>query len=291
MSVRYTIEDLKAKREAAGLGVLSMGVCALSGELVSSTPIPGSRCGHAGQNTAEYGGYLLGEGMTPATALYLANLHNHFPELAEAVEKRVDEWDQDAVAYLERISKIAREQGWGELDGTLFEWLQLRLRGNENRDACIEATLEENRLLKDEACRYYLADGTFKVFEPEVALEMRKAAARELTFLQNGIEVLREQLDEARAQRDEEKALREQWGCPAELMAQAREEGRLEERERILRVLLDGPVHRFAYVSPSHPTDIGCAAEFFWFGENIVRFLLKPAPSEVMEVADEASPF
>ena len=55
MSIRYTIDNLKKMREAAGLGVLSMGVCAISGELVSSTPIPGSRCGHAGQEP--FGGF------------------------------------------------------------------------------------------------------------------------------------------------------------------------------------------------------------------------------------------
>ena len=123
MSIRYTIDNLKKMREAAGLGVLSMGVCAISGELVSSTPIPGSRCGHAGQNPAEYGGYLLGEGMTPVAALYLANLHNHFPALVEAAEKVVDEWDQDAVAYLGRVSLLARSHGWAPIDGSLADWI------------------------------------------------------------------------------------------------------------------------------------------------------------------------
>ena len=190
-STRYTIENLKTMREAAGLGVLSMGVCAISGELVSSTPIPGSRCGHAGQDTAEYGGYLLGEGMTREAALYFANLHNHFPTLAEAVEKRVDEWDQDAVAYLERISVTARAHGWGMLDGTLADWIAQRLENQANQTACVVATVEENQALKQELLRYYHADGTFNLCQtPEEAVERRIAAAGRIQELEDRLQEL-----------------------------------------------------------------------------------------------------
>ena len=68
----------------------------------------------------------------------------------------------------------------------LVQWIRCSVAERlANQSACLEATVEENRRLKDEACRYYLADGTFKVFEPEVALEMRKGAAREMKALQD----------------------------------------------------------------------------------------------------------
>jgi hypothetical protein len=148
MSVRYTIENLKKMRESAGLGVLSMGVCAISGELVGSTPIPGSRCGHVAQDPAEYGGYLLGEGMTREAALYLANLHNWFPALAEAVNSHSFEClgcgkavevagircteckdggrDGDA-SYLEAIGKITEKHGWNIFEGPLGVWIDEHL--------------------------------------------------------------------------------------------------------------------------------------------------------------------
>lgn len=127
MSLSYTIDKLREMRAAAGLGTLSMGVCAISGELVSSTPIPGSRCGHDGQNPADYGGYLLGEGMTPAAALYLANLHNWFPSMAEAIPETAD--PQGDTAYLKVIQQIAESHGWIEWKESLSEWIQGRLQG------------------------------------------------------------------------------------------------------------------------------------------------------------------
>ena len=224
MSLRYTVENIQKMREAAGLGVLSLGVCAISGELVSSTPIADSRCGHAGQNVADYGGYLLGEGMSQAAALYLANLHNWFPELAKAAVRTV--FDLEDGDFLPRVQEIASKHGWNVLEGALDGWIDEHL----------------------------------------VDIPAQHAM--------NGIQVLREQLDETRAQRD-----------------QAREEGRKEERERIIRVLLVTPAHRFAYIGSSHPTDKGCAEEFYWFSESIVRGLLQPALSQAVEVDDDSMPF
>ena len=76
-------------------------------------------------------------------------------------------------------------------------------------EACLEATLEENARMKDEACRYYLPDGTYTTFDPELALEMRKAAAREMFALQA-------RLTEARAEvewlREEDRQGHEAYG-------------------------------------------------------------------------------
>lgn len=101
----HSIHEITKKREAAGLGTLSVGTYGFSGEIVSSTPIPGSRCGGEKSSTEDYGGYLLGEGMTHAAAVYLATLHNHFPRIAEAF-KKFQEMERELGAY-----KLERE-GW-----------------------------------------------------------------------------------------------------------------------------------------------------------------------------------
>ena len=158
MSLRYTVDNLKKMREAAGLGTLSMGICALSGELVSSTPIPGSRHGEERHGTADYGGYLLGEGMTREVALYLGNLHNHFPELAKAVERQV--FDLEDGDFLPRVREIAIKHGWSILEGALDGWIDEHLVDityEEQPDlaAAVKSivtqlynTLEENKAIK-----------------------------------------------------------------------------------------------------------------------------------------------
>lgn len=234
MSVRYTIDNLKTMREAAGLGVLSMGVCAISGELVSSTPIPGSRCGHAGQDTADYGGYLLGEGMTPAAALYLANLHNHFPALAVAAEKVVDEWDQDAVDYLRRVSGIARRYGWGPADGSLADWIEQSL-----------ITLDERRK----------QDGRAAVPEPLEPIsagwladkigglgDYGQGAARKLRQQEHQVAEMEAALANLTRERDLEVAdvIRQDLANIQQFredVAKVREEATLAERERIIDLL------------------------------------------------------
>jgi hypothetical protein len=139
MSIRYLIDELQRKRDAAGLGVLSLGICDLSGELVSSTPIPGSRCGHAGQNTADYGGYLLGEGMTREAAMYLGSLHNHFPALAEAASGTMaDEYEQ-------RISDLIGEK-WGLEDKVMNLTADLdRLKARETLPWDYDQVVTEER--------------------------------------------------------------------------------------------------------------------------------------------------
>ena len=114
MSTKYNIEDLQKKRESAGLGTLSIGTCGMSGEMVSSTPIPDSRCGGPGTSNVEYGGYLVGEGMTRAVALYLASLHNLFPGIAADFElldaeasKAKPELERE---YLDRIAELIKEK-------------------------------------------------------------------------------------------------------------------------------------------------------------------------------------
>jgi hypothetical protein len=147
MSIRYTIDKLREMRVAAGLGTLSMGVAAISGEIVSSTPIPGSRCGHEGQNTADYGGYLLGEGMTPAAAIYLANLHNWFPAMAEAIPETAD--PQGDSAYLYSIQKIAESHGWTILEGPLGVWIDQRLKRTPTVEEWNEVNAEVQRLREE----------------------------------------------------------------------------------------------------------------------------------------------
>ena len=101
MNINYTIHDLQQKREAAGLGVLSLATYGQA--IVSSTPIPGNRFNDL-DNVTAYGGHLVGEGMTQAAAVYLATLHNHFPALADAAQLEF-KLDQAARALLE----MARE--------------------------------------------------------------------------------------------------------------------------------------------------------------------------------------
>ena len=161
MSARYLIFELTRLREAAGLGILALGLYG-SGDLVSSTPIPGSRMhSPAGGPDLDYGGYLLGEGMTREAATYLGRLHNQFPAIAAAVEAQ------------------------------------------EDKDACLQHTLEENQALKAETCRYYMPDGSYKEFSPEQVLEMRKAAARqgaadatEISSLRAQVRILKEELQQ-----------------------------------------------------------------------------------------------
>jgi hypothetical protein len=125
MSLRYMIGNLQEMRDAAGLGTLSLGLYG-NGDLVSSTPIPGSRMG-GGQADPEYGGYLLGEGMTREAARYLGTLHNLFPDLAEALRRQVDEYSFDNAAYVKRLAAIAQKHGWSELDGPLADWIEQAL--------------------------------------------------------------------------------------------------------------------------------------------------------------------
>ena len=110
----HSINEIDGKREKAGLGTLSIGTYGVSGEIVSSTPIPGSRCGHEKTETADYGGYLLGEGMTHAAAVYLASLHNHYPRIAAAL-KKLPEMEGKIRAY-----ELERE-GWRREDERNFE--------------------------------------------------------------------------------------------------------------------------------------------------------------------------
>ena len=125
MSLRFTIGELQQKREAAGLGMLSLGLYG-TGDLVSSTPIPGTRMG--GMPDPSYGGHLLGEGMTREAAMYLGALHNHFPALAEAAAKVDSILAEDGdVAYLMAITQIAEKHGWNIFCGALGVWIDEHL--------------------------------------------------------------------------------------------------------------------------------------------------------------------
>jgi len=152
MSLRFTIDELQKKREAAGLGMLSLGLYG-TGDLVSSTPIPGSRQ-MGGVADPSYGGYLLGEGMTREAAMYLGSLHNHFPALAEAASSHSFECmecgqvvevtgircgackgaDSDS-AYLDAIGKIAEKHGWHIFQGPLSQWIDEHLIDIPSQDA------------------------------------------------------------------------------------------------------------------------------------------------------------
>jgi len=172
MSLRYTIEHINKMRESAGLGVLSMGVCALSGEIVSSTPIPGSRCGGEGQDTAEYGGYLVGEGMTPAVALYLANLHNHFPAMSKAALSGPEDWEdpQGDAAYLAVIQGIAEKHGWDVFEAPLGEWIDAHLQ--ERFGACVASYEEGNPTDATEAADDALHPASLALFRALDAFEI-----------------------------------------------------------------------------------------------------------------------
>lgn len=122
MSLEYEIERLKTLRTEAGLGMLSQGLYS-PGDLVSSTPIPGTRMG--GMPDPCYGGHLLGEGMTPAAARYLGTLHNYFPIMAEAIPATAD--PQGDTAYLQMIQKIAEKHGWNVCEDALGNWIDAHM--------------------------------------------------------------------------------------------------------------------------------------------------------------------
>lgn len=123
MSLGYEVNRLRELRKEAGLGMLSLGLYG-AGDLVSSTPIPGSRQ-MGGVADPGYGGHLLGEGMTPAAARYLGTLHNMFPLIAEAIPATAD--PQGDTAYLRRIQEIAEKHGWNILEGALGQWIDEHL--------------------------------------------------------------------------------------------------------------------------------------------------------------------
>ena len=216
MSLRYTIDNLKRMRETAGLGTLSMGVCAISGELVSSTPIPGTRFPG---NVADYGGYLLGEGMTREAALYIANLHNWFPKIASALEGAED---TDVVGLRNGI-QVLREQ----LDDARAEVEQLKAElEHEKGHPLMSEWLElKARLAAIDAAKA----GDPK--EPDWTLGER--FGRGSNWVERETRAWGRQGWDAAAALRVELATTKGSSYVEGILAQAREEGRKEERERI----------------------------------------------------------
>lgn len=236
MSLRYTITNLKTKREAAGLGTLSLGLYG-SGDLVSDKPIPGSRCGS--KLDLDYGGHLLGEGMTREAAVYLGTLHNQFPEIAEAAESIENlQLSLDKIGdalgsarfpavpieiLLDTAARalVVREEACNRLverDNKLGERIKtLRDQIGADESLTLEGVVlgmhEELKRLRYEACLFFEEDGTTTLTSPERALERRKESARILQILNNSVKELTAERNKARIYAKQAEGQEESYRC------------------------------------------------------------------------------
>lgn len=159
MSLHYTLGELQKMREAAGIGMLSLGLYG-TGDLVSSTPIPDSRM-MGGAADPGYGGYLLGEGMTPAAARYLGALHNHFPAIAEAAAANSERIEVDP--ELQIVSAVPPCFGLAGAEFNFGEYVENNLKrwGIEGwrRAEAAEAKLADQEEIRAHAYRCGFQDG------------------------------------------------------------------------------------------------------------------------------------
>jgi hypothetical protein len=88
--------------------------------------------------------------MTPAVAIYLASLHNHFPAIAEAAARveRLTAEDGD-VAYLGQIQRIAERHGWNILEGPLATWIHQQLKRTPTLEEWNGVNAENQRLREE----------------------------------------------------------------------------------------------------------------------------------------------
>lgn len=260
MNIRYTIEQLEAKRADAGLGVLSLGLYG-NGDLVSSTPIPGSHIGGPDPDP-EYGGYLLGEGMTREAALYLGTLHNLFPALAEAARTNEAAENDDLLARAEaaeaELARVREAYGLGpdvdlvaEFDrrGEEAEAREKELEAerkrlvaaNEALDRRVDIEEAQDRLAAIDAAR----EGEPPMPSKNVLTWINWATGMEAWGRQgwDAAAALRVALAEVTARLDTASA------TAAGDVAQAREEGAAAERERIAAMLDQDAPNRLALVT------------------------------------------